>query len=160
MAGAVGGDPAGLPASVLTGAMNNIPRDFTELNSRQDNASILRKAGVTVVLVGNAGGGDEENFNVKNVHFEAGNAVGYGMTWDDALRAVTLAPAEVFGVAGKIGALKAGMEGNVVVWSGDPFEFATQAEHVLVRGVEYTAPSRKDLLTERYKSLPPDYTKP
>jgi len=145
---------------VLTGAMNNIPRDFTELNSRQDNASILRKAGVTVVLVGNAGGGDEENFNVKNVRFEAGNAVGYGMTWDDALRAVTLAPAEVFGVAGKIGALKAGMEGNVVVWSGDPFEFSSQAEHVFVRGLEYSAPSRKDLLTERYKNLPPDYTKP
>jgi len=145
---------------VLTGAMNNIPRDFVELNSRQDNASLLRKAGVTVVIVGNAGGGDEENFNVKNVRFEAGNAVGYGMTWDDALRAVTLAPAEVFGVAGKIGALKAGMEGNVVVWSGDPFEFATQAEHVFVRGVEYMQPSRKDLLTERYKSLPPSYYKP
>ena len=145
---------------VITGAMNNIPRDFVELNSRQDNAAILRKAGVTVVLVGNAGGGDEENFNVKNVRFEAGNAVGYGMTWDDALRAVTLAPAEVFGVAGRIGALKAGMEGNVVVWSGDPFEFATQAEHVFVRGVEYTAPSRKDLLTERYKNLPPSYYKP
>lgn len=144
---------------VLTGAMNNIPRDFVELNSRQDNASILRKAGVTVVLIGNAGGGDEENFNVKNVRFEAGNAVGYGMTWDDALRAVTLAPAEVFGVAGKIGALKAGMEGNVVVWSGDPFEFATQAEHVFVRGVEYTQPSRKDLLTQRYKNLPADYFK-
>ena len=144
---------------VLTGAMNNIPRDFVELNSRQDNAAILHKAGVTVAIIGNAGGGDEESFNVMNVRFEAGNAVGYGMNWDDALRAVTLAPAEVFGVAGKIGALKAGMEGNVVVWSGDPFEFATQAEHVLVRGVEYTQPSRKDLLTQRYKNLPPDYFK-
>ena len=153
-------DIAAAKAPVITGAMNNIPRDFVELNSRQDNAAILRKAGVTVVLVGNAGGGDEENFNVKNVRFEAGNAVGYGMTWDDALRAVTLAPAEVFGVAGRIGALKAGMEGNVVVWSGDPFEFATQAEHVFVRGVEYTAPSRKDLLTERYKTLPPSYYTP
>ena len=150
-------DIAAARVPVFTGAMNNIPRSFAELNSRQDNASLLRKAGVTVVIVGNAGGGDEENFNIKNVRYEAGNAVGYGMSWDDALRAVTLAPAEVFGVAGKIGALKAGMEGNVVVWSGDPFEFATQAEHVFVRGVEYTAPSRKDLLTERYKNLPPSY---
>ena len=155
----VAGKIAAAKVPVLTGAMNNIPRDFTELNSRQENAALLRKAGVTVVLVGNAGGGDEENFNVRNVRFEAGNAVGYGMTWDDALAAVTTNAAQVFGVADKVGALKVGMEGNVVVWDGDPFEFATRAVHVYVRGVEYTQPSRKDLLTERYKNLPPDYFK-
>ena len=144
---------------VLTGAMNNIPRDFTSLNARQDNAALLRKAGVTVVLVGNAGGGDEDAFNVRNVRFEAGNAVGYGMTWDEALRAVTMGPAELFGVADRVGAIKPGLDGNVVVWDGDPFEFATRAVHVFVKGMEYTAPSRKDLLTQRYKALPPDFEK-
>lgn len=144
---------------VMAGAMNNVPRSFTSLGSRQDNPGLLRKAGVEVVLIGNAGG-NEDLFNVRNIRFEAGNAVGYGMPWDDALAAVTLAPARVLGVAGRVGSLAVGMEGNVVVWDGDPFEFATRAEHVYVRGVEYTAPSRQDQLTERYKTLPPRYGEP
>jgi len=145
---------------VLVGAMSNIPYSFTSLNSRQENAAMLKKAGVTVVLIGNAGGGDEEAFNIRNIRYEAGNAVGYGMSWDDALAAITWAPAVVFGVSDKVGALKPGMEGNVVIWNGDPFEFATRAEHVYIRGVENTTPSRQDLLTQRYKNLPADYTKP
>jgi Imidazolonepropionase and related amidohydrolases len=76
------------------------------------------------------------------------------MSWDDALRSVTLTPAEVFGVADRVGSLQAGRDGNVVIWSGDPFEFSTVAEHVYVRGREYTAPDRQQLLTERYKHLP------
>ena len=139
---------------VLTGAMNNIPGSFNALGSRQENAALLRNAGVTVALIGN-GGGDEEYFNVRNLRYEAGNAVAYGLSWDEALRAVTRAPAEVFGVTDRVGALAPGLEGNVVVWSGDPFEFATAAEHVLVRGHEYLEPSRQDLLIQRYRSLPP-----
>ena len=144
---------------VLTGAMNNIPQSFNSLGSRQENAALLRKSGVTVALIGN-GGGDEELFNVRNLRFEAGNAVAYGMSWDEALRAVTRAPAEVFAVADRVGALAPGLEGNVVVWSGDPFEFATSAEHVLVRGREYPAPSRQDLLIQRYRTLPPSHRAP
>lgn len=143
--------------TVMAGAMDNVPRGFTALGSRQDNVALLRKAGVRVVLIGNAGAGDEAGFNVRNIRFEAGNAVGYGMAWDEALAAITLEPARAFGVADKVGALKVGLEGNVVVWSGDPFEFATRAEHVFVRGVEYTAPSRQDQLTRRYRTLPPRY---
>jgi imidazolonepropionase-like amidohydrolase len=139
---------------VLVGAMNDIPYAFSMLGSRQDNAALLRKAGVTVALIGNAGGGDEELFNVRNIRYEAGNAVGYGMSWDDALRAITLAPAEVFGVADRVGSLRPGREANVVIWDGDPFEFATRAVAVYVRGKRYTEPSRQQLLTERYKQLP------
>src|SRR5438270_9577543 len=139
---------------VLTGAMNNIPAGFAALGQRQENAALLRKAGVPVALIGNAGGGDEEAFNVRNLKQEAGNAVSYGMPWDDALRAVTLAPAEFFGVADRVGSLQAGREGNVVVWSGDPFEFTSRAEHVFVRGREYNEKTRQDLLIERYRNLP------
>jgi imidazolonepropionase-like amidohydrolase len=145
---------------VLTGAMNNIPAGFAALGQRQENAGLLRKAGVAVALIGNAGGGDEEAFNVRNLKQEAGNAVAYGMTWDDALRAVTLAPAEFFGVADRVGSLRPGREGNVVVWSGDPFEFTTRAEHVFVRGREYNEKTRQDLLIERYKKLPSSYNTP
>jgi imidazolonepropionase-like amidohydrolase len=145
---------------VLTGAMNNIPGGFAALAQRQENAAMLRKAGVQVALIGNAGGGDEEAFKVRNLKQEAGNAVAYGMTWDDALRAVTLVPAEIFGVADRVGSLQPGREGNVVVWSGDPFEFTTRAEHVFVRGHEYTDKTRQDLLMERYRNLPNTHNTP
>ena len=145
---------------VLTGAMNNIPGGFAALGQRQENAALLRKAGVSVALIGNAGGGDEEAFNVRNLKQEAGNAVAYGMTWDDALRAVTLAPAEIFGVSDRVGSLQPGREGNVVVWSGDPFEFTTRVEHVFVRGREYNDKTRQDLLMERYKTLPGTHNNP
>ena len=148
---------AAAKVGVLTGAMNNIPRNFNMLGSRQENAAMLRAAGVDVALVGNAGGGDEEQFNVRNIRYEAGNAVAYGMKWDDALRAITLAPAELFGVSDRLGSLQVGRDANVVVWSGDPLEFATRAEHVIVRGKEYHDVSRQDLLMQRYKQLPPDY---
>ncbi|MFL5500433.1 MAG: amidohydrolase family protein [Gemmatimonadaceae bacterium] len=145
---------------VLTGAENNIPDGFEKLGQRQENAGLLRKAGVSVALIGNAGGGDEEAFNVRNIKQEAGNAVAYGMTWDDALRAVTLGPAEIFGAADRVGSLQAGREGNVVIWSGDPFEFTTRAEHVFVRGREYNDKTRQDMLVERYRNLPGTHNTP
>jgi imidazolonepropionase-like amidohydrolase len=149
---------AGVP--VLTGAMNNIPGSFASVRARQENVALLRQAGVTVALVGNSGGGDEGLFNVRNIRYQAGNAVAYGMTWDDALRAVTLTPAELFGVADLIGSLRPGMQADVVVWSGDPFEFATRAEHVFVRGARIPGPSRQDELAERYRTMPPSYVVP
>jgi imidazolonepropionase-like amidohydrolase len=139
---------------VLTGAMNNIPTTFSTLGQRQENAALLDRAGVSVAIIGNAGGGDEEAFNARNVRFEAGNAVAYGLPWDKALRAVTLGPAEIFGVADRVGALAPGRDANVVVWSGDPFEFATRAERVFVRGRELREETRQELLTRRYRTLP------
>jgi imidazolonepropionase-like amidohydrolase len=145
---------------VLTGAMNNIPESFTSLGQRQENAGILSKAGVPVSVIGNAGGGDEEAFNVRNVRFEAGNAVAYGMDWNAALRSITLTPAETFGVADRVGSLAVGKLADVVIWSGDPLDFASQPEHVFVRGQEIRQPSRQDMLEERYKTLPPSYRRP
>jgi imidazolonepropionase-like amidohydrolase len=133
---------------VLTGALDNIPTSFDELGARQENAAILRKAGVPLVIVA----GRREGFNVRNVKQHAGNAVAYGLSWDDALRAVTLAPAEAFGVADALGSLAPGKAANIVIWSGDPFEFSTRAEHVLIGGREVKAPSRQDLLSDRYKT--------
>lgn len=145
---------------VLTGAMNNIPSSFSTLAQRQENAGILSRAGVAVSLIGNAGGGDEEAFNVRNVRFEAGNAVAYGMEWNAALRSITLTPAETFGVADRVGSLAPGKAADLVIWSGDPLEFASQPERVFVNGRELRQPSRQDLLQERYKTLPPSYRQP
>ena len=143
---------------VLAGAMNNIPGSFATLGARQENPGLLRRAGVEVLLLGT--GSDPDAFNVRNIKQEAGNAVAYGMDWNDALRSITLAPAELFGVADQVGSLRPGRTANVVVWSGDPFEFGTRVEHVFVRGRRSMSPSRQDMLMQRYRRLPPDYTTP
>lgn len=143
---------------VLAGSLLNIPGDFATLGARQENPALLRRAGIDVALIGT--GSDPDAFNVRNIKQEAGNAVAYGMTWDDALRAITLTPAELFGVADRYGSLQPGRVANVVVWSGDPFEFSTRVEHVFVRGVRRMTPSRQDELMQRYKTLPPAYGVP
>jgi imidazolonepropionase-like amidohydrolase len=147
---------AGIP--VVVGSMNNIPQSFSTLGARQDAAALLQRAGAKVVLIGNGSG--EEGFNVRNLKYDAGVAVAYGLPWDAALRAVTLAPAEMLGVANRVGSLQAGRDANIVVWSGDPFEFTTRVEHVFIRGREVERPSRQDELMQRYKTYPPAYRKP
>ena len=145
---------------VMIGAMNNIPGSFNNLGSYQEAAGLLRRAGVDVILINDSGVSDGQGFNVRNIKQEAGNAVAYGMTWDDALRAVTITPARVLGIGDRYGSIEAGKVANVVIWSGDPFEFSSRAEHVFVRGREITTPSRQDLLQRRYQTLPPDYRRP
>lgn len=131
---------------VVTTALENIPTSFASLGQRQENAALLRKSGVAIVLTAGIG----EAFNVRNIRQHAGNAVAYGLPWDEALKAVTLAPAELLGVADAVGTLAVGKDANLVVWDGDPFEFATRAEHVFVRGRDTRTPSRQDILTDKY----------
>jgi len=139
---------AGVP--VLVQPMDNIP-GYDSLGICYENAGLLAKAGVKVSLV------ETQTENSRNVRQQAGNAVAYGMTWDQALRAVTLSPAEAFGVGSQYGSLEAGKVANVVVWTGAPFEFSTGVEHVFIRGKEMSLRSRQTELLERYKTLPPKY---
>ena len=139
---------------VIVGELNNIPLSFAMLGARQENAGLVHRGGARVIINGGADG-----FNARNVRFEAGVAVAFGLPWDEALRAVTLSPAEAFGVADRIGSLQQGREANVVVWSGDPFEPMTRAEKVFVRGVEVQRPSRQDELMQRYRAFPVNYRK-
>ena len=139
---------AGVP--VLVEPMDNIP-SYDALGIRYENAALLAKAGVKVSLL------ETETHYSRRIRQQAGNAVSFGMTWDQALRAVTLTPAETFGVAGQYGSLDAGKVANLVVWSGDPFELSTGVEHVLIRGKEIPLRSRQTELLERYRTLPPKY---
>ena len=137
---------AGVP--VLVQNMRDVPR-WDALNARLDNATILRQAGVNVVIAQNDDGRD------RDLRWSAGNAVRNGMTWDDALRAITLAPAQAFNVADRMGSLEAGKIADVVVWSADPLDFASTAEHVFIGGKEVPLTSRMTELRERYRTLPP-----
>lgn len=139
---------AGVP--VLVQPLDNIP-SYDALGVRYENAARLARAGVKVALL------ETDTHNARNLRQQAGNAVSYGMPWDQALRAVTLAPAEIFGVAQRYGSLEPGKVANVVVWSGDPFEFTTGVERVFIRGREIPLRSRQTELFERYRSLPPKY---
>ena len=135
---------------VLVQPLDNIPT-YDALGIRYENAALLAKAGVRVILM------ETDTHNARNLRQQAGNAVAYGMSWEQALRAITLTPAEVFGVSQTYGSLEPGKVANVVVWSGDPFEFSTAVEHVFIRGREIPLRSRQTELLERYKTLPPKY---
>ena len=63
---------------------------------------------------------------------------------------LTANPAEIFALPEGHGTLSEGAPADFVIWSGDPFEFSTRVEHVLIRGREVREPSRQDLLIERY----------
>jgi imidazolonepropionase-like amidohydrolase len=139
---------AGIP--VLVEPLDNIP-SYDALGVRYENAAALARAGVKIALL------ETNTHNSRDLRQQAGNAVSYGLPWDQALRAITLAPAEVFGVADRYGSIEVGKVANVVVWSGDPFEFSTGAEHVYIRGREIPMTSRQTELFERYRHLPPAY---
>jgi imidazolonepropionase-like amidohydrolase len=136
---------------VILSPLTNIP-SYQALGARYANAALLARAGVRVALVSGDG-----SHNSRLVRQEAGNAVSYGLSWDEALRAVTLTPAEIYGLADRYGSLQPGRVANVVVWSGDPFEFSTRVEAVLIRGQVVPLTSRQTELRDRYRTLPPAY---
>jgi imidazolonepropionase-like amidohydrolase len=156
--GIYGGAEAWRTASALAAAsvpvilepLTDVP-SFDALGARLDNATLLREAGVSVV----AAQSDAAHF--RDLRQAAGNEVRNGMPWDDALRTVTLAPAEAALVADRYGSLDAGKVANVVVWSGDPLELSSRVEHLFIRGKAVPLVSRQTELLERYRRLPPAY---
>ena len=75
------------------------------------------------------------------------------MDHDAAIRAVTQAPADAFGLKG-YGRIEPGAVANIAVWSGDPLQTSTRVEHVWVRGREQSLVTRQTLLLDRYRKLP------
>jgi len=136
---------AGVP--VIVKPLTNSPAGFDRLGARFDNAALLHQAGVEVVI------GSFNSHNARWLMHEAGNAVRFGLPWEAALRAVTLAPALALGVADLYGSLEPGKVGNLVVWYGDPLELSARAETVVIRGI-VTAPDNRQLeLFRRYRYL-------
>jgi imidazolonepropionase-like amidohydrolase len=143
----VADDLARARVPVLVKVLRNLPESFESLGARYDNAALLRQAGVQVAIT------TGETYKAFNIRQEAGNAVAYGLPYAEALRAVTLYPAQIFGVSDRYGTLEPGKVGNVVVWDGDPLELLTRVEHVIIRGQEVPLVSRETLLRDRYMHL-------
>ncbi|MBI2614591.1 MAG: amidohydrolase family protein [Gemmatimonadetes bacterium] len=135
---------------VIINPLTDIP-SYDGLSPKLENAALLSRAGVQVIIA------SFDSHNSRNIKQLAGNAVTYGVEWDAALRAVTLAPALALGIGDRYGSLEGGKVADVAVWSGDPFEFSSAAENVFIRGMEVPLTSRQRDLLRRYKSLPPKY---
>ena len=71
-----------------------------------------------------------------------------------ALKAVTIYPAEIFGVADRIGSIEVGKVANLIVTDGDPLEIVTQIKHVFINGRQMPLTSRHTELYEKYKARP------
>jgi imidazolonepropionase-like amidohydrolase len=132
---------------VLVKVLSNLPGSFESLGATYQNAARLRRAGVQMAITSG------ETWRAYTIRQEAGNAVAYGLPWAEAFRAVTLYPAQIWGVADRYGSLEAGKVANVVVWDGDPFEMLTTVNHVFIRGQEVPLVSRETLLRDRYRTL-------
>ena len=127
--------------------MENLPGSFETLGATLENAARLRKAGVDVAFM------SADSHNARNLKQAAGNAVANGLPWEEALRAMTVAPARIWGIADRYGTLEPGKDADVVVWDGDPLEVTTFAERVFIRGGEMPLDSRQIQLRDRYLDL-------
>ena len=131
---------------VMLNGLDNLPADFDSLGARLDNASILDAAGVTVMFT------SDETHNARKIRQGAGNAVSYGMDYEQAVKALTTVPSEVFG--GRSRSISVGNTADFVIWSGDPLEVTTYATAVIIDGRLTSMESRQTKLLERY--LPED----
>jgi imidazolonepropionase-like amidohydrolase len=139
---------AGIP--VITGPVLATPgRASDRYDAAYANAGKMLKAGVKVALRTN------ETENVRNLPYHAGFAATYGMGREEALRAVTIVPAEIFGVADQLGSIEVGKVANVFVADGDPFETKTSITHLFIRGWQVPLESRHTLLNDEFLDRQP-----
>lgn len=143
---------AGVP--VITGpVLTNPTRDYDRYDKPYANAGIMQKAGVTVAIRTN----DIENS--RNLPYHAGFAATYGMGKEEALKAVTIVPAEILGVGDKYGSIEKGKIANLFVSNGDPFETKTQIKYVFISGWNIPMESRHTQLYEEYLDRSPGVEK-
>lgn len=127
------------------------PWGFEALRVRDDAAMRLHQAGVKLVLTAN-GSWDQ---NARRLRQEAGIAVAHGLDRNAALRAITLSAAETFGKGKELGSVTKGKRANLVLWSGDPLELSSVAEHVFIDGRDMSLDNRQRALAERYLEKKP-----
>jgi len=90
----------------------------------------------------------------RNLPYEAGSAVGFGLPHEEALKAVTINTAEILGVGDRLGTIEPGKIANLVVTDGDPLEIQTQFEHIIVNGHVADKMNKHLELYERYRARP------
>jgi len=132
----------GIP--VILDPMDNIPGSFDAIAARMDNAYLLNKAGVKILIT------SQETHNSYLSRQGAGNAVAHGLPQNEAIKALTANVAEVFGLSDELGTIEEGKVADLVIWDGNPLEVSSFATAVFIDGKQVSLVSRSTRLRDRY----------
>jgi len=134
---------------VILRPMLSLPLEEDDPYDRQmTQPAELAGAGVKFAI------GSFDNSFARRLGQNAANAVAYGLPYDEALKAVTLYPAQIFDLAGQVGKLETGKLANVIVTSGDPLELTTEVRYLFIRGQLTSLDNRHKKLFEKYSARP------
>ncbi len=125
------------------------PRRGDPYDSAFSNAARLHEAGIRFCIA--TGGRSSEAPHERNLPYEAGMASAYGLPKDEALKAVTLYPAQLLGVADRLGSLEPGKAATLIVTSGDPLDLPTQIEAAYIDGRKIDLTNRQTRLRDKYR---------
>jgi imidazolonepropionase-like amidohydrolase len=89
-------------------------------------------------------------YQSRNLPYAAGYAVGFGLPYEEALKAITINPAQMWGVDQQLGSLEVGKIANVVVANGDPLDVKTDVKHVFIAGEEIPLVNKQTELRDQY----------
>ena len=106
----------------------------------------LHDAGVRFCIAG-----DGSASNDRNLPFQAGSAAAAGLPADEALKAVTLYPAQILGLADRLGSVEKGKDATLIITNGDPLEITSQVERLFIGGKDIPLSSRHTRLYDKYK---------
>jgi imidazolonepropionase-like amidohydrolase len=137
---------ASLKVPVIVGPIYEAPKPEEHFDAVYSLPAQLYKRGVKIVIA------SYDSHNARNLPYAAGFATGFGLPYDEALKAITLNAAEVWGVADKLGSLDAGKTANVVVSNGDPLDVKTDVKMVFINGNEIPMTSRQTRLRDEYSA--------
>jgi imidazolonepropionase-like amidohydrolase len=132
---------------VIVGPIYDNPGANERYDSVYSLPAQLQKRGVKIAF---ATYGVEFN---RNLPYAAGYAVAFGLPYDEAMKAITLNPAEMWGIGDKLGSLDAGKLANVVIANGDPLDVRTSVQQVYIDGVEIPMVTRQTRLRDEYAPL-------
>ena len=132
----------GIP--VILDPMDNIPSSFDSIAARMDNAYLLNKAGVKILIT------SQNTHNSYLSRQGAGNAVAHGLPQNEAIKALTVNVAEVFDLSNELGTIEVGKVADLVIWDGNPLEVSSFANLVIIEGKQISPVSRSTRLRDRY----------
>ena len=111
----------------------------------------LSKKGVKVIL---SEGGRADATSARNLPYTAAQAVAYGLSEEEALKAITLYPAEIFGVSDRLGSIATGKEASIIVTDGDILDIRSNVKRMWIAGQEASLESRHTRLYDKYQRRP------
>ena len=137
---------ASLKVPVIVGPIYETPKAEERYDTVYNLPAQLYKRGVKIAFA------SFDAHNVRNLPYQAGFATAFGLPYDEALKAITLNAAEIWGVADKLGSLDVGKTANVVVANGDPLDVKTEVKQVFIEGREIPMTSRQTRLRDQYST--------